>query len=341
MSEFNQLFQKRPMDLFRKYPVAPPSDGGQSNTPAMSVISTLFTGLDRFVTSTSTSEVQHLEVSSGVVWINFKRNPSMGGEADALTFEIGRARKPGWVPIHFLPWKSMSVVSLKIPEFTGGSFGDADSDAENPRLFFTAQISGCSVFAEGNPRSPMLYHGGLTGSMRGFEATHFWRQCLKDIMASQGRRSSNIGEVSRWDYSMNWRYKDPNLHAVADEYRQFLENDLAKGVVIEEFTPWGCVFGIRYGTLWSFYLQQNATITTLSLTKKSDTEFVRNPLGVLQYMRDRATKNTVVAKKTGPFKRQILYKQTVTSRPIQILEFFPQNKSTIKIERQYRVLSRS
>jgi hypothetical protein len=63
--------------------------------------------------------------------------------------------------------------------------------------------------------------------------------------------------------------------------------------------PHGCVFGKREGGLWTFYLQENVTITY--------TSFLLQPDG------------------------NILEKQHSVMRPLQVTEVFPNGKKHVKV----------
>lgn len=149
----------------------------------------------------------------------------------------------------------------------------------DPDLFFTAAINGCSVFATGDPRSPRVYHGGTTEKMGEGEGVRRWRDLFREI-DPQAYFSGDFGEVNKTDYtrkkeSKKPKYFDPgsnkplydNVTDTSSAYKKFLKQrytrtDGKKDILIHHMRPWGCVFGIRdVNGNWSFYLQENCSIT--------------------------------------------------------------------------------
>jgi len=63
--------------------------------------------------------------------------PLPDGFGGAITFKADLIG----VPIYFVPWEPLSLVSLVIPD-TGGAFYSPD-DSDYPGLFFTAAIISC------------------------------------------------------------------------------------------------------------------------------------------------------------------------------------------------------
>ena len=131
--------------------------------------------------------------------------------------------------------------------------------------------------------------------------------------------------------------KRPTTTATAAAFEDWLKSNQSTDFRVQVVSPWACVFGIRFGRAWSFYLQENATASILRYIKKSDTEMVR----VHDHLKERRLKGTggVVTTesqkvKSGPFaKTETIYmtKQDV-SRPLRIREFFPTGGGVIKIQ---------
>ena len=70
--------------------------------------------------------------------------------------ESGVAPDGSWVPIQWLPWKNLQIITTKLDPVPQ-SMVEWDDD-EFPRFFFTAGINGCSVFASGHPHGPTISH---------------------------------------------------------------------------------------------------------------------------------------------------------------------------------------
>ena len=214
------------------------------------------------VSGTGTKEVTASvpERDDIIRWVDFKTTTSLN-EPGAVTFS-GTAKQTifGSVPIYFLPWRSMQLVGMSIPQLKES---DYDNDKGNPNIFFTAAINGCSVFIKGSPTAPEVFHGGIDGTLA-IDAVQFWRDCL-DKVAMPGRPPH---EVNKTHYTKDSSFTGKARTPLAADYFKWLEDAHRNKFTISEVSPWGCVFGIRYGRLWSFYLQENATVTTLEFVKK-------------------------------------------------------------------------
>lgn len=335
---YNELFASKPLELFRRYAVVPPGKLGGQTVRDEQLLWTDTGGVVTQGARGTSAQVQWQSVpqAEGIVRVNFE--PSCGNEKGALTFKL--ATEGDGVPIYFLPWDSLRVVSLSIPD-TGGAFYDPD-DPDHPGLFFTAAINGCSVFVKGPPTHPQVFHAGIDGSFAsGTDAAAFWQQRLKEILAKQGPGGGHMGavrEVNKADYIKDPRHRDPTTTATADAYERWLTENQNKEFRLQAVSPWGCVFGIRYGRSWTFYLQENATVTTLRYVKKGDTHKVRvNASRTDRKMKgsgETVRKEQVKQKLVGPisYNRAIYMKSEVVSRPMQIREFYPNGGSAIRIK---------
>lgn len=170
-------------------------------------------------------------------------------------------------PVYFLPWDDRGyIVKLRIPKTTRADPG--------PSIFFTAAINGCSVFVQGDPDAPTVYHaGGSTGIKDPSEAARMWRQVLaKHIRDSNtaSARGSIHGEVNKTQYITSTATTNAKSTPTAEQYERELRSLLDKkgSFRVEYVTPWGCVFGVRTGNDWAFYLQENATVFCNYVKKK-------------------------------------------------------------------------
>jgi hypothetical protein len=172
-------------------------------------------------------------------------------------------------PAYFLPWdESGAIIKLRIPKKGTG-------EAPDPDIFFTAAINGCSVFIQGDADSPTVYHaGGNTGRSDHNDAARFWRQALANHLKSsdtaQGRGKIQ-GEINKTHYIRTPGTKSNLSTPQADRYEQELKERLDKkgSFKIEMVSPWGCVFGVRTGNNWEFYLQENGTVVCHYVEKKN------------------------------------------------------------------------
>ncbi len=316
--ELNKEFKKNPLAFFKKYPVVPPSDLGQKQVTLGVIFDEKEIGKD--VSDTTTKEVTAAEAdpTDKIRWIDFKETKSLN-EPGALSFSGTPHPVAGLdcVPIYFLPWKSMRIVSMKLPEL---SPHDYDAPVErNPNFFFTAAINGCSVFVQGKPTEPTVYHAGIDGTLHR-DAAAFWRDCLSRVTRDQGPTGGVTREVNKAQYTKDTSFKGPARTPLAAAYLAWLKDEHKKELKISEVAPWGCVFGIRYGRLWSFYLQENATVTTLEFVKKKD---LQDPDA--RWLKTK--KGDLVEKQTKKFlgitTSTVYAAKRTTTAPMRVSDFYP------------------
>lgn len=178
--------------------------------------------------------------------------------------------QPGALPMYFLPWRSQHIVRMTIP-------AAATSD-----IFFTAALSGCSVFVEGPGNSPTVYHAGIQlpwvqptaancqpAVLQAFgptspppDAPGFWRALFRQhALAPAGA----FGEVNKTHYvsdgTMTATAPPRRTTAAANAFEQSIRGTWpARGITVNDCIPWGCVFGVRTAGAWAFYLQENVTV---------------------------------------------------------------------------------
>ena len=217
-----------------------------------------------------------------------------------------------YLPIWWLPWyEEGAMTKLKIEGVTANndkipSRVAGIDDLPNPSIFFTAALSGCSVFVHGDHFSPSVYHGGSgqSGFLNDIGAANklrasaqtseeFWRAIFHGVnldtnspsvgdtrghkvfqMASTGRQKSTaggkkIGEVNKSNYSSprlgDGSYLGGGMGntSISLHVEQFLKNTYKKQGTRTGITavPFGCVFGIRQGIHWEFFLQRNVVVS--------------------------------------------------------------------------------
>ena len=114
------------------------------------------------------------------------------------------AKAPHLVPIWFLPWDSAgAVIELDIPA-KGTVRGD------DPDIFFTAAVNGCSVFFRGTPKSPVVYHAG-GDTCKGSDhvaAAKFWRDLMMGNVLGKDVAAPGMKEVNKTDYIKTPGYKN-------------------------------------------------------------------------------------------------------------------------------------
>jgi hypothetical protein len=298
MPNFNTMLRNKDMNLLRNYAIHPDDDVmgylGDSVDSARTTLQTVPGSYKSGVvgaiqkklakvipafkpksTMRFTKTISHNQVAAGkkVAWVNLtKRGGDRTGNEGSETIDVRGSfdYRKHWVPVYFLPWDAGgAIVSMTIPR--EGVIGPG-SHILDPDIFFTAAINGCSIFIQGSPENPTVYHaGGDTG--RGNDMARgagFWRDVLTNFAdLSKGKFQT---EINKMDYikTPGQVSKDGALTtANAKAYRQWLEDKYKTTLDIQLVSPWGAVCGFRNDGKWKFYLQENATIAYLKLNKKT------------------------------------------------------------------------
>lgn len=180
------------------------------------------------------------------------------------------------VKSYFLPWLADNIISLTIPAMT----------ALNPGVpyFFTAGINGCSIFIKGTAQSPMIFHaGGNTGQNDPTAGATFWRDMMESHAGTRATTvGANLAEVNKTQYTVDkistTKHKTPDGTkysmvnklgtAQSRSFETWLKKEVAGDYIVEAVAPTGCVMGLRAANGdWSFYLQENVSITYYKFTK--------------------------------------------------------------------------
>lgn len=332
LDPYTQMLRDRPLDLFRNYSVSPPDGavgdlavdalGAERRNKVLPVSSRSTIATDgmfsRFFKPGTgpTGDFMHAAVSKKIAWIRLEKDTTrMHG---ALTFNAiipsGNEKIPrGHIPVWFLPWESRHLIELAIPPRRN----EDDDDPEDPKIFFTAAINGCSVFVRGDPRSPTVMHAGISQGQTpyGNDPSTFWRHLVEANLAAEGEHTGKTWEVNNTDYINQTGVSGGAKTANTDRYLEWLKTLPSGPVTVSHVVPWGCVFGIRYGRLWSFYLQENATIHTYTIAAEYST-----------------VEGTATKKGFGPFaskttqtvtKRRLVKRTATINRPVVVRDFFP------------------
>lgn len=342
LDQYTKLLRDRPLDLFRRHSVSPP-DGAvgdervdalgatrrQKILPVSSRSKITTDGMfSRFFKPENpvTMEFMHASVDKKIAWIKLQPHESFNG---ALTFNaiIPSAKEkipPGHVPVWFLPWESHHLIEMSIPPRQN----EDDDDPDDPKIFFTAAINGCSVFVRGDPRSPTVTHAGIsqTQTPYGNDPATFWRHLLEANLAGSNIHAGKTWEVNNTDYINQTGISGGAKTVNTDRYLQWLKTLPSGPITVSRVVPWGCVFGIRYGRLWTFYLQENATICTYKLVSQYSSVSVKKSgiSGVLGKTQEVSVRRTVKVEST-------------MNRPVVLRDFFPgKDKSANFIERWQR-----
>jgi hypothetical protein len=341
MTMYNDLLRKKPMDLFRSKVISPPS-----RSPVMPVnkgaLSTVPSGYIK-EGGAPTVTAWHMPTDGRIMYISLQPMPY---RPDCLTFNVSQKQEtPDWVPVWFLPWTSMGMVSMQIQSI-GRDYLDPD-DPRNPGIFFTAAINGCSVFVRGNPKEPTVYHAGIDGKFdKSVDVMRFWRDRAAEMAAIDGTGKSNVhGEINKTHY-----VNDPSLgeFKTTDSivFEKWLSDENKNpNLTVQSVTASGCVFGIRFGASWSFYLQESAQVQVMRLVKKSDVDIKQTAYGTQLSPKgyspaSSATNVSMTQKKVlGFIPGKKIYKTVTTyDRPMIIREFFPRASAEVKVKDSVKVV---
>ncbi len=145
---------------------------------------------------------------------------------------------------YYLPWSPQRVTSARLPR------GDV-------KYFFTAALSGCSVFVRGDAREPTVYHAGVAMTAK-HESKFLWEACMRKL--GKNHPTPRYYGINRYDYVKTGTGKRKGLK------REFSDDDL-EGLSLDYLYPYytavsfvssrGCVVGIKDDNdRWDFYLQQ-------------------------------------------------------------------------------------
>lgn len=332
---YNGLFGGTPdqvLQLFQKYPVHPPDDAdGYRGENVRSIDNVRFTGEGN---DAGAIQIANVDPNKPVAWLNFFKNRKtikdlqVGNEgAHTLIASASYTQNDTHVPAYFLPWNTAgAVISLTIPQR-----GSRAHHLPDPPLFFTAAINGCSVFFDGPSDNPTVYHaGGSTYQPTSALGAKFWRDIMADVLG--GRNA--FSEVNKTEYIMTdgvLRGGTKTTQAAKD-YETWLGDNSSDSIRLEDINPWGCVFGIRRGDDWEFWLQQNTTVIYTVLKKKHGLFGPMVPVTEKQKWRNPET-NRVEVKKDNKKKIVFVAQRRSYSNPISISKVYPGGAVFIPIRR--------
>lgn len=294
------------MKLVKRYSICPPNEiGGYRGKDLGQITADDNATEDILKLRGSDVRLARVEKDSKVGYIDLRLKPRgdftvTGNEGgDHIYFDATYDHNQtanGYIPIWYLPWDSSGAsIRLTIPP-VGTHTGPDDPD-----IFFTAAINGCSIFFQGTTQNPTIYHcGGGTGygNNQLDEAAEFWQTIMDEFIGFDQNRGKNKGALS--DNSVDKRdyikQTGVNLNNVpttkrAKTYYNVLKAKHGLGkLMVRDVNAWGCVLGRRDANGdWKFYLQENATVVYKEVTRKlsnrlraeiSQQQMVSRPLSI-------------------------------------------------------------
>jgi len=288
--DYNELFKANPLEFMKKYTVTPANHIGTHGTRIGDLNAN---GKVKQHYKLESYEYNQMGPGNLVGYVNFTKVPHDTVDATQKGNVVVTGSynfDPNAVEVHYLPWYDQKIISLTIPPmptYGGGT-----------RYFFTAAINGCSVFFKGTPQSPTIFHAGGKTVKPGSDpkdGAEFWRKMMKT--RTETGTGKILGEVNKTMYVTD--RKDKALGTANSRIFEEWLKQSPHGFTIEDVDPHGCVFGRREGGLWTFYLQENVTITYTSFVPKDDGSVVEKRHSVM--------------------------------RPLQLTEVFPNGQKHVKV----------
>jgi len=314
------LFAKDPLWFLKSYAINPPADPN----PQLRGEQTIPHAQGRFKSA---------EVGVPIAWIKLSPDPLY---PRAFTFDLefaagdvrARIERADRLPVYYLPWEPDKFVRMSIPAYREQNVADFgigrdhssktfSIDPYNPHLFFTAGLTGCSVFVYGDPRQPTVTHVGTrTDTPFGDDCALFWRELLFLERCQRGDYQGMASEANMDQYQGRTFGKTRSI----GEFCRWLATRPEK-FTIEDIIPYGAVFGIRYGSLWSFYLQECGVVYAYKVVQQKQQEKQQ----LLTFFEWAVTK-TVTVKKTFPTR----------TIPFSVRPFFPKGGGSASLRRAFK-----
>ena len=211
---------------------------------------------------------------TGAVVAEVKKNPPNPGDYGKRAGE--------WFPCYYLPWQAQQTYRITL-KHSGGFL-------EEPRIFVTSTVDGCSVIVEGSATNPTVYHlndaggGGnpppqpnlltqqnywnpkqatMEGRFQNARSpkavrNHALHPGLPALPGAKGVHAMNYLDVTEAHLAGLTTQLDK--YAYAQRARTMI-ND-AKSVRFDQalYKPYGTVFGWKQNTTWRFFYQQRAVV---------------------------------------------------------------------------------
>ncbi|WP_263382711.1 hypothetical protein [Granulicella arctica] len=257
----NKLFMADPIAFMKKYACFPADLlEGQQGRPEKQIPMQI-NGNDKLY------PINKMEDAYKITYLDFAKRPrgssfnaGFAAVADeSISVGGSYTPTPGRVKAYFLPWYDSGIIKLDIPAL---GFSAAHDDV---KYFFTAGITGCSIFVRGTPQQPIVYHaGGQTGTGNDNVAgAKFWRDMV------QTHEGGAFFEVNKTDYCSGVGLGQLRT-TESDAYEAWLKANGPQDLNVQMTSPFGCVMGIRGDNgHWAFYLQQNATVIYTKIKKQT------------------------------------------------------------------------
>lgn len=272
MSGFLDDFRKNPVEFAKKYPLTVPGPG-----------KTMHFKEKQFDHDEEAFTGYQVAGSERIYWFDIGR---MKGEPSMTEVQLQSAADEQLEPAYWLPWAEDQIIrtALRPSRKATGSLEGIDPD-----YFFTAPLTGCSVFIEGPRDQPTVYHANAK-SHAGTFANQLTRKQFVELQQAkveemekrfaafstqQEKKSRGLvrlgpgksgREASMLDYMSRAHSPDfPNeLEEVVSKATngKYSKIEVAGQKIVVTHTE-GTVFGVRAYGEWTFYFQKRVRIQHL------------------------------------------------------------------------------
>jgi hypothetical protein len=189
-----------------------------------------------------------------------------------------------WFPCYYLPWQAQATYRITLKHLAHAAF------TEEPRIFLTSTVDGCSVVVEGSPDHPTVYHlndaggggnpppqntlvtqQGYWDPKRTTMETRFQNarspKAVRDQAAAigapalpgaKGVHAMDYMDVTEANLPALNTNNDRTVHA--DRARTMIKDAKAVQYETSLYKPYGTVFGWMQNNAWRFFYQQRAVI---------------------------------------------------------------------------------
>ncbi len=161
-----------------------------------------------------------------------------------LPSEVMSGQESEFLKIWFLPWQPGHVMHVSL-------------DDTGPDIFLTSSVTGCSVFVEGSPDHPTVYHANESATKFGGDQDAVI-DYIEQMYYQNAKLPTTMGSVDRRHY---YRETGAELSGLPLQYRHYFEEKHGGDVSVQTEAGMGTIFGVRKHGMWAFYLQERGLIT--------------------------------------------------------------------------------
>lgn len=280
---YNQLLLGSEADflkLVKRYSIHPKDDAGSKGTDVASVKAGPDSARVGLQSQAGNFYVRLAEMApvDKIAYVKLSLSPrgantNEGG--DTLEVDTSTVAKAGYDPVYYLPWDiSGASIRMTIPAWNPHN--------NDPNVFMTAAINGCSIYFQGTRNNPTIYHSGGTTNFAKEqinETVAFWDALMAEFQDYDQQHNINLGALAPAKVNKTHYITDPNTQKTqtnaftgttmysfstqrALKYKALLKRQNALGkLTIREVCPWACVLGRRDANGdWTFYMQENASV---------------------------------------------------------------------------------